>query len=241
MYKKITDFLRDQIWQSIGAVIALIGIFVAYNIFFLQSPKKTLDVYITTNTSLISVNPEIADKIEINYQENIAKNVYLLEFQVRNTGNQPITSSDFETPIIFSVSPDYIIAEGGVPSTNPSGIDVKITPADSLHEAELSPTLLNPNDSITVRFVLVSRTVTNGNIDFQVKGRIVGVKQIEIVEASAQNTTVTIEFLGFSIPVEVAKNNLAWISALTAVIVSILSSLFKEAVMKIMPKEPKEK
>jgi hypothetical protein len=198
MTNKILSFLRDQIWQFIGAVLGLTAILVAYNIFFLQKPVKNVQIVLLSNASLVDVNPEIVDNIEVYYKGDLAKNITLLDFQILNDGNQPIVASDYSKPISLFVNPSFEIVDSSIIESNPANIGMNLTKV-SPNQTEISPVLLNPDDWVKIRFILIDRNSSNQKVKFQADGRIAGVKQIEVTSPDSK-TQLKIGGLTIDIP-----------------------------------------
>ncbi len=170
--------LRDPIWQFIGALVALGALFAAYDIFFRGKPQKEMQILLTSATSLVEIKPEAAQDIEILYKGQRAAFVSLVQIQILNSGNQPITENDYSRPISFSFEPKDEIADASIAGSVPENIGMVITKT-SKYQAEAHPTLLNPGDSVTVRFVIVQDSSSTSYAP-RIDGRIAGVKNIKL-------------------------------------------------------------
>jgi len=180
------EVLRDPIWTSIGAFFAIIAILVAIVIFFAQRKIKRLSYEMISNTQLLGVKDEIQGKVKVLYEGNEVKNVHLLSLKFLNTGNQPISSSDYERPLTIKVNPDAKILTYEIVKEEPENLGVKI----DVDEAKLicSPVLLNSKDSF-----LVKTLISDFEDIHEIDGRIIGVKSIsKYVEGQA--TTIFIMF-----------------------------------------------
>lgn len=161
------DILRDSIWQFIGAILALIAII----LILVQRKRKALSYKIISNTPLVKIKEDIKGRLQVLFDEKPVENIYLIIINFINSGNLPIKSADYESPVNLNFNEDVQLLTAEVIDTNPKTLEVsaKIEGTKVL----LKPTLLNENDSITIK-VLVNQF--DGN--FSVGGRIIGVKEI---------------------------------------------------------------
>lgn len=161
------DILRDSIWQFIGAILALIAII----LILVQRKRKALSYKIISNTPLVKIKEDIKGRLQVLFDEKPVENIYLIIFKFINSGNLPIKSADYESPVNLNFNEDVQLLTAEVIDTNPKTLEAsaKIEGTKVL----LKPTLLNENDSITIK-VLVNQF--DGN--FSVGGRIIGVKEI---------------------------------------------------------------
>jgi hypothetical protein len=165
------DYLRDPLWQFVGAVLAVITIIVSIVLYFFQRRKKTLAYEIISRTAVLSASEEIAGKLQILFQGEAVREVHLLVLRLINNGNVPVTSADYEREISFVFIDCIKILSAEISDTNPSNLSAEIALKDN--NIRVEPILLNPGDSITIK-TLISGFKNNIEID----GRIVGVKTI---------------------------------------------------------------
>jgi hypothetical protein len=186
--RKVVRFLRDQIWQFVGVVLAFVAIFVSYNVFWLQRPVKRLDVIVLSSTSLVDINPSASDEIFVSYRGVEVDNVAIVEIRVENSGNQPIVESDYSRPVTFTFGPSFEIIEVKTVNSDPPNIGlahIQTVPS----EVEMVPALLNSGDSATLRFTVIKQQGKNPDNDeslpvLKVDGRIAGVKEIRLKSPS---------------------------------------------------------
>ena len=177
--------LKENFWQIIGMVLAIIAIFATYNVFFLSKTDKQLQIVVDSTLPLIDVKPEAASDIQVLYKGQPINNLVLMQVRVENSGNQPIVEDDFSRAISFSFPNNTVIADASIYSSTPPNIGATINIVDN-NKAEIKPVLLNPDDSITIRFVLIT---SNKNLDdYKVDGRIVGVKEIKVIRPVTGST-----------------------------------------------------
>lgn len=211
--------LRKYFWQFIGAVLALVAIFATYNVFLMAKPTKALQVTVDPPVSLVDIRPEAAKDIEVIYRGRSVSNISFLQVDIKNSGNQPITRSDYSRPLSFSFAPTSDLVDVAVTASDPPNIGLVITQTSG-YQAEAAPALLNPDDVVTVRFVVIGTSTKSIVDEFEVDGRIVGVKEIELVSSSEQPAS------GLSVAA------LALIAAILGIVLSVISSIFTEGILK---------
>ena len=176
------DFLRDNKWQTIVSIFGiLVTIFVAYNIFFLEKEVKSLQAVILANTSLVEIEPTVANDIEILYKEQPISNLTLIQVKLENDGNQSIRKEDYTEPIEFIFSQNAQIVDAAVIETDPPYIDVDISTKQNV--VTLSPLLLNEKDRIIIRFFIINVSSLDSTQPFIIKARIVGVQNVTVINA----------------------------------------------------------
>jgi hypothetical protein len=178
---------RKYFWQLVTTILALLAIFAAYNIFFLGQPRKELQIIIDTPISLVDVKPEAVPDIQVSYKGEPVNKVFLLQVHIKNSGNQPIAEADFNRPLSFIFPPEYKLADATITSSEPANIGMTVTKT-SEQVAQASRTLLNQDDLVSVRFIVIgdsSETLLN---KFTIDGRILGIKEIKRISSSDQQT-----------------------------------------------------
>ena len=144
------DILRDSIWQFIGAILALIAII----LILVQRKRKALSYKIISNTPLVKIKEDIKGRLQVLFDEKPVESIYLIIIKFINSGNLPIKSADYESPVNLNFNEDVQLLTAEVIDTNPKTLEAsaKIEGTKVL----LKPTLLNENDSITIK-VLVNQ------------------------------------------------------------------------------------
>jgi hypothetical protein len=152
-----------------------------------------LDWSVISAAELLKDNP-IRD-LELHYMGEVVRNPYLLQLKYINTGNKPISTEDYEHPIRVSITDSRVLSAEVVETSQP---DMGASMSLSEHEATLHPLLLNPGDWISCQILLDSPPSR-----WQVKGRIVGVKEIRSYKADRRTlsplTKTILTMLGIGI------------------------------------------
>jgi hypothetical protein len=205
----MSKFLRDSIWQFISAILGLIAIILTVLVFTWQRPIRQLRIVEVSNVALISVNPDLAGDIKVYFKDRLIQSAFSIDLRLENTGNQSIVESDYSKPLVISFPPSVEILAINYLSLNPADIGLQLSPTISDttslgHQLQIQPLLLNPGDSATFRLIVAgSKEATHFTID----GRVVGVKEIEVVtlDQALTNDTVgmqtTISSLKIILPV----------------------------------------
>jgi hypothetical protein len=168
--------IRENFWQIISIVLALVAIFATYNVYFLTKTTKEIQVVVSPPVSLVDIKPDAPQDLEVLYRGEKVNNVLFIKVQIENNGNQPIAESDYSSQLAFSVSKDCKFANIEVASTNPPDLGISFDKV-SEQEAQASATLFNSGDSAEIHFIIIAGdTTTVKNCGFWVDGRILGTR-----------------------------------------------------------------
>jgi hypothetical protein len=173
----MTEFLRDPIWQFIGAILGLVAIIISIIVFYMQRRKKSLAYEIIANTSLLTLNDEIKGKVQILFEGSVVQNVYLILLHILNDGNTAIVSSDYEFPLTFEFGETSQILSAEVVKTSPNKLEPQFTLRKN--SVEFTPLLLNSGDSIVFKLLLAQYEG-----ELSVRARIMGVAEVKQVSIS---------------------------------------------------------
>lgn len=177
--------MKKYIWRIISALLAIAAIIAAYNIYFISRPVKALQIIIDTASQLVSIRPEATGSIQIVYNGKVVSNPQILQITIKNSGNQSIMANDYSTLLLFSFDQQDEIIDVSVINSQPSNIGMNVNKT-SLYEATATPILLNPGDTVTVRFIVAESGNDSILSHFHIDGRIVGVKEVALVPQSDQ-------------------------------------------------------
>lgn len=161
------ELFRDQIWNSIGVIIACITLIVTLIIYFLQKNKKGLSYEITAKNSLLTTREKIEGKIKILYDDSEVQNVNFIEIKITNTGNIGIPANDYERPIRFIFGPDTKILSSEIIKSNPDNLNTALD--INQNEFIIQPVLMNSKDSITIKSIISNSTDDVIIVDARVK------------------------------------------------------------------------
>jgi hypothetical protein len=166
------EFLRDPIWQFVGAVIGVAAIIASLFIFLRQRAIKSLGFEIVTQTELLSIRNEIKSKVKVTYEGKAVQAVNLVTIRVANDGNTPIPASNYERPLSFSFNETTTILSADITEVSPKSLSPSLKVEGST--IVLKPTLLNPGDDIQISLLLAGH---DGEIETD--ARIEGIREVK--------------------------------------------------------------
>lgn len=183
------ELLREPVWQFIGALAAIFGIFIAVAIYRAEQARedrravKQLSYEVVANTPLFNVVGDIKPRIEVRLDGNPVEDVHYVMISFSNSGNIVIEKSDQDPDISIGISfgDGAQIIEADIVQAQPPDLPVKLRV--ETNKVTLDPLLLNPGDSIVFK-ALVSQF--EGNLDSI--GPISDIKSIERVEETETPT-----------------------------------------------------
>lgn len=172
-------------------------------IWFKTRVRKELS-YEYSRVPVLRVAREVKRKLSILFQDEPVGNIDLIVLQVSNTGNTPITSEDYETPINFKVREPSKILSASVARAIPENLPASVSIKDQTVVVE--PILLNRGDSIIIDMLIDE---FDGTI--RPDGRIVGVKKIESEEEKKARYISMLEYLSPIRKITVPMVLVAWL------------------------------
>lgn len=161
-------------------MVAFWGIYATYDVYNRSKPNKELQISVDAIIPLVDISPEAVDDITILYKGQPVKNVMLVQVKITNTGNQPITESDYVDPVSFTIASPSEIIDVSIINSVPSNIGLTINKI-SQYQADVTPVLLNPDDIVTARFAVLADNSDSILNDLHIDGRIVGLKSIDFI------------------------------------------------------------
>lgn len=177
------EYLRDELWQFIGAVFAFIAIIVSVIIFLFQRTRKEISYQFFT---VKMIEAGFSEYIKIRYKNTLLKEIHSSSITIANTGNIPITANDFHDNVVIEFRKNIFILGAKIVQTHPEGIDVKLDVSDN--QIVIEKTLLNDGDRIVVG-VLSKEPIDRK--DLLIKARVAGVKIIELQSDSKPSVFIS--------------------------------------------------
>lgn len=118
--ESVLTWLRDPIWQSLGGLITVFA-----TIWTARRRDKKQIYYENFSSPVVVPDAGYGDRVKVLFDEKEVSNVWAGRFSIRNGGNIPVKSGDFEQNIILTVGPGsqfLSVAIGRVsePTLNPS-------------------------------------------------------------------------------------------------------------------------
>ncbi len=197
--------LRDQIWQFIGVIVAIVlglGSIVATIIIASKQQKRKEILYdIISSTSLSSFNISGKLKMTIIYGKKHLEDMDQVYLKLWNAGDTEILLKDYSTPIELKFGNKATILEALVTDAIPNPLRDKISISWDKGSVLIQPVLLNSKDAITLKVLL---TQFSGEIIAD--ARIAGVTQIKDLKETELSGIGYIASIGWGI-------QQTWISA----------------------------
>ena len=167
------SYLRDPIWQFIGAILGLITIF----LYFAQRKRKSLSCRVLAETKLFR---HVNGKFQTTYEGRPVQNAFLIIIKVLNDGNVPILASDFAQELTFSFGSGVQVLAAEPIHASPE--DLKPTLHTTQSKVTVQPLLLNSKDEFDIQILCdgYQRSI-------EIESRIVGVRELKFFKSSTQN------------------------------------------------------
>ena len=200
-----------------GHLLEIMIVIAAFVIFFLQIRKKTLSYTVLTNSGLVPISYELQNNIQILYKGKVVPNVQLVEMRIKNSGSLPIKPEDYIEPLKVRLPNSKILASE-VRDAHSVGAYIE-TKLSNRSEIVLSKTLLNPTDYFDVKILLA-----DGDADFSVIGRIVGVSKIQNLTGRNVNYYILLSFVAVNVLALIARF-LGWLDFRIIIILQICTLL----------------
>ena len=162
----------SPVW--LGLVLTFLGILVTICIAYYENTSNELKVEWVSTDSLVS-NTARASDLQVLFEGEEVNNPKLVRFQVKNSGTEPISKSDFDTPLQLEFDSGVTLLKASVSASVPNFLPAKISITN--HTLELKPLLLNSGDTLNISLIL------SGDIEnVEVLGRIARVPTLELVK-----------------------------------------------------------
>ncbi len=146
--------MQDAALQTIGIILALIGVIVSIGLYAVGRRRKELRYRVISATPLLSSNEQAGDKLQLLFNKKLVRDVHVIVMETMNSGNVPIRPLDFERPLSFHFGDHAQVLLAEVVRTKP--LTLKPDLKNGKSSITLAPTLLNGGDCIRIK-VLVSQ------------------------------------------------------------------------------------
>lgn len=150
------EALRDPLWQFVGALLTLLAIGISYFIYLAQRRRPGLAFGVLSNQALLTVAESIQSRVALTFDQKPVSNVHVVNCGVKNIGNTPIRTADFEEPFRIHIPPQTLLLSAEITEKSPESLKVELATSES--SVELKPLLLNPGDSAVLRLLVAGET-----------------------------------------------------------------------------------
>ncbi|WP_223621757.1 hypothetical protein [Lysobacter sp. ESA13C] len=173
----MNKFWNERTTTIAGLTVGILGL--VLTMAFWWADRESHDISITV-VSKAALHTELPDKIpntiEITLNGNKIDHPYLSVITMKNAGTKPIIAKDFETNITIQAGQARIL-QALVTESAPGDLKPVISVRDN--KIEISPLLLNSDDSLT--FSVITDSVTPF---FSANARIAGIQRIKVTDTS---------------------------------------------------------
>lgn len=184
------EFLRDGAWQAIGAFFTIAAIVASFVIYRWQSQRRALTYHVKSVYPLLKTTEELQGRLNVQVDGVAVRNIDVMFLEVQNSGNHPISRSDFDIPFAIVFEPPARIFSAVVDAEEPANLGVSLEVEEQ--RVSLKPILLNPGDKFTLKLLLSSDSK-----GYDVVGRVIGVR--EIAESKPRESYAWLAFFGLAL------------------------------------------
>ena len=168
------DFIKNNWKWIITTIVALLAATIPLFTHWASFEIKSLSYVIVSKSPLILAEEKNEDLV-VKFKGEKVSDPYLTVIKITNTGETPIRSEDFESPIKISLGNDINILSKNIVEKSPDSLLIKATIINK--SLLIDPTLLNPSDSFTIKLI-----TSNNEPDIYVSARISGIKEITTIQ-----------------------------------------------------------
>ena len=168
------DFIKNNWKWIITTIVALLAATIPLFTHWASFEIKSLSYMIVSKSPLILAEEKNEDLV-VKFKGEKVSDPYLTVIKITNTGETPIRSEDFESPIKISLGNDINILSKNIVEKSPDSLLIKATIINK--SLLIDPTLLNPSDSFTIKLI-----TSNNEPDIYVSARISGIKEITTIQ-----------------------------------------------------------
>jgi hypothetical protein len=142
------------IFLLIGIISLVVGTYVAYDIYKrqLKSTKLTI-IEVNKINPLIFLDESVSKRIAFLVDGKKTESLYIYNYQIINSGENPILPEDFVQPLQISVKQPWEILDTKTIRTVPSNLVINWTKKGK-NKFEMVPCLINPDDQAVIVMLL---------------------------------------------------------------------------------------
>jgi len=149
MSASIAELIRDPLWQFVGVLLALAGFAASYLQYRAGRARRELAFGVLVSRKLVAIADEVTSRVSIQLDGHPVSNVYMFEFGIKNSGNQPILRDNFDEAFQIHFEPETSILSAQVTRVHPSTLAVSMS--RKAHSIVIEPLLLNPGDHLVIQ------------------------------------------------------------------------------------------
>lgn len=169
------NFLRDNIWEFVGVVLALITASLSALWTWRRRELKEL-TRMWRVSPLLEVGSKVQAEISITFRGFPVRSLQLHEVGFVSTGNRPIARADFDQPIRISFGEKAQVLSWRISASRPLELPVQLlkehAEGATVRTVSIEPLLLNAGDGFSIEFLV------EGDALLETLCRISGVERI---------------------------------------------------------------
>lgn len=170
MQKRLLAFVRNN-WLVILLAILPIVVWFLY-----QRERRSLQITLLRTSQVIRLADNYENDVDITYKGVSIDTLTVIDLEIRNTGNRPITPSQFEIPIQIMYR-GRLAAKPAVVASDPSALRPNLGMTLDFC-VSIAPLLLNPGDHFIVSSTIIDLDTTSDAVE--ARARIEGVPDVAI-------------------------------------------------------------
>ena len=165
MGNKFWKKTKRKLHMEIQTILAFIGVIATVSVplilYYFGNKKKNLVFEELQNLSVVNIEKDFKEKIEIKYAGRSVNNLFVSTARIKNKGTLSVKKSEIIKPI--EITFDKKILDCSVIEVNPKGIEVDVNTNSEGNSIECEFNLLNPRDYFTLQFVSLEKLPTPKN------------------------------------------------------------------------------
>jgi len=166
------EFLRDSIWNFIGAILTVLLPIIIFLLHRYRN-RKELSYEVYYKLKVLSNKDILSGEIKIFYDEKEVENVNIFVLKFINNGNVAILSEDFEENLRLVFSEKAKVLSTAIVGTDPKYLKPNLQSNENI--VEVQPLLLNRKD-----FFYIKAIVSDASDEVvSVEGRIKDIRMIK--------------------------------------------------------------
>lgn len=115
--------------------------------------RKSLAYKVLVETPLVRMISLIKEDFRAIYEQEEAKNIYLLLIGIRNNGNMQISKEDFKKPVSFEFNPQAMILDVELEKSEPKKLSARLDLVGS-NKVAIMLDLMNPKEWFILKFLI---------------------------------------------------------------------------------------
>ena len=206
------SFWGQSWWQGAGVVISAILAIIAIIVGIKQNRKKKLSYNVLFSEPLLNFDKKLQNDLNVTYKGQEVEQLNVFQIKFINDGKVPIRRDDFDEPIecLFYNCKTFFDIE--LTDSNPKNLRINVDQKDK--RLIIQPTLINPNDSFTLRI-----TFDGEDRKYNLSARIEGIEKLSVQANDVSD--------------KVARTIFVAISAFTGILVVVFSNSLKDLIFLI--------